>query len=212
MFCINIVFLYFLEFGLPCQFCAVVLTVYSTLLQSGEQFCEGHGCRVGTISFPLCQLQFIFHDTDLQTFQVIHGFDGFICGGQCTERVFLPLQQLEANFFELIAQIVAQFAVQHFVYLLFVFKNPRNIQTVNIVTESSYCCVCCQYDIVVTKLAAFQQFTFTAQYVICVDIYSHCAVCFLLQTHLEEFRCVDGSRGIAQGIDQMSAVFLQFHA
>ena len=212
MFCINIVFLYFLEFRLPCQFSAVVLAVYCTLLQSGEQFCEGHGCRVSAICFPLCQLQFVFHDTDFQTFQVIHGFDGFVCGRECTERVFLPLKQLETDFVQLFTQVVTQFAVQHFIYLLFIFENPGNIQTVNIITESSYCCVCCQYDVIVTKLTAFQQFTFTAQYVICINIYGHSTIGFLLQTHLKEFRRVDGSRGIPQRIDQMFAVFLQFHA
>ena len=205
MFCICIVALYFIEFCLPCQLRTVILCVYCFLLQCGKQLCERHGCGVRAVVFPLLQLQLVFHNTNLNALQIGHIVDGLV-GRQCTERIFLPLQKLKAGFLQTICQSVAQRPVQNLINLLLVIKQPRNIQAENVIFKGCYRCIGCQHDIIVTKLTALQQLTLRTKYVVGVNITAKCAFGFLLQTHFEEFCRVDGSRRVAQRINEMITI------
>ena len=104
------------------------MTIHSALLQSGEDFWEGHGCGHDTKAFVSRDVDWVFHCAHFQALQIIGCVDRALAVGHVAHAVLAPSQGFEAFGLELFEHVLANLAIEHCSCMCFVAEEERNVQ------------------------------------------------------------------------------------
>ena len=210
MFTDGHVLLCFIQFVVVDHSGRVFLTVYCTLLQSGEYFGEVHRCGDRAQSGEVFQMQCVGHGTDLQAFQVGNAFDRPLGVGDVSETNIRNRQDLNADlFFGQCAQLFTKVAVQRFMSSIQGCPQVRQAYQVPFFNETGDVCVGTPGHFNAAGTHCFNTFRNCAQLGVRIKFYGDRAVgAFFYHRYEDFFRCDVGSVAFRYVISQADGVSL----
>ncbi len=113
----------------------VLLTVDRSLLKSRQRIVPVHRNRIRSKRLKCSCVDVIFHDTDLQTLDIICRMNGLLAVGQVAESSLCIGKALQIGAFQRVEQLAANLAVKDCICLRVVREQEWHIQNTHILGE-----------------------------------------------------------------------------